>query len=179
VTNKLISIVVIWAVVDLCSMLPAAAQSDVEREGSRTVTSDPFLLGPPQKDHPIVVHANFQLQNIIEIDEQAETFAFSGVLTLAWRDERLAFDPAAAGVDEKVYLGAYQFNELATGWFPQVVLVNDAGAYDKYGTMLRVQRRNQTLVRRERGCEDGAHIAALPLDRQRLEIFEGSWLRRQ
>ena len=96
-----------------------------------------------------MVRANFQLHDINEINEQAETFAFSGVLTLEWHDERQAFDPAAAGVDEKVYLGAYQFNELATGWFPQVVLVNEAGAYDKHATMLRVQPDGtQTLISR-------------------------------
>jgi hypothetical protein len=177
VTNKLISIVVIGAVVDLCSVLPAAAQSAIERENppARTVTTDPFLLGPPKKDRPIVVRANFQLHNINEINEQAETFAFSGVLTLEWRDERQAFDPAAAGVDEKVYLGAYQFNELATGWFPQVVLVNEAGAYDKHGTMLRVQPDGtQTLVETLNAvAKTELNMRRFPLDRQRLEaVFE-------
>ncbi len=176
-TNKLISIVVIWAVVDLCSMLPATAQSDVAREDRppRTVTTDPFLLGPPKKDRPIVVRANFQLHDINEINEQAETFAFSGVLTLEWHDERQAFDPAAAGVDEKVYLGAYQFNELATGWFPQVVLVNEAGAYDKHGTMLRVQPDGtQTLVETLNAvAKTELNMRRFPLDRQRLEaVFE-------
>ena len=44
-------------------------------------------------------------------------------------DPRQAFDPAVVGVDEKIFQGAYQVNELATGWFPQVVLVNVSGLY--------------------------------------------------
>ena len=48
-------------------------------------------------------------------------------MTLTWRDARQAFDPAVAGVEEKVFQGAYQFNEIWPGWYPQVILVNESG----------------------------------------------------
>jgi hypothetical protein len=42
-------------------------------------------------------------------------------------------------VNEKVYQGDYQFNEISPGWFPQMVLVNSAGSYESQGVVLRVQ----------------------------------------
>ena len=38
-------------------------------------------------------------------------------------------------MDEKLYQGDYQFNEVFTGWFPQVVLVNESGLYEKHGVL--------------------------------------------
>jgi hypothetical protein len=139
--HKLISITVILVMAGACSTRIANAQPIAEGDdpSPRTVKDDSFLLGPPKGDRPVVVRANFQLHDINEINEQDETFAFSGVLTLRWHDERQVFDPAATGVDEKVYQGDYQFNELSTGWFPQVVLVNEAGTYEKHGVVLRIQ----------------------------------------
>jgi hypothetical protein len=75
----------------------------------------------------VIVRAAFHLRDINGIDEEAETFQFSGVLTLVWQDPRQAFDPAAAGVDEKFFTGAYQFDEIAPAWYPQVVLANVSG----------------------------------------------------
>jgi hypothetical protein len=100
---------------------------------------EPFLLGPPKGDGPVVVRASFQVRDINDIDDEAETFEFGGVLKLTWHDERQAFDPAEAGVAEKIYQGAYQFNELSPAWYPQVVLVNESGLFEKHGVILRVQ----------------------------------------
>ncbi|MFW2388789.1 MAG: hypothetical protein ACN4G0_10660, partial [Polyangiales bacterium] len=83
---------------------------------------EPFLLGPPSGDGPVLVQASFQLRDINEIDDAAETFELGGVLELTWRDDRRAFDPVTAGVREKVYQGDFQFAEVSTGWFPQIVL---------------------------------------------------------
>ena len=107
-----------------------AAADPIAGSGSeppRAAPSKPFLLAPPEKARPVVVRARFELRGINEIDDEADTFEFAGVLTLEWQDARQVFDPAAAGVDEQVFQGGYQVNELATGWFPQVVLVNGAG----------------------------------------------------
>ncbi len=140
--------------------------------------AEPALLAlptPSRDGGPVVVRAGFDLRDINEINDEAESFEFEGVLTLEWRDERQAFDPAAEGVNEKLYQGDYQFNEVFTGWFPQVVLVNESGLYEKHGVVLRV-------------CPDGAlrlvetvnaaaktnlDLRAYPFDRQRLEaVFE-------
>jgi hypothetical protein len=140
-----------------------------------TASAEPFLTGPPKGDGPVVVRASFHLRDINEIDDEVETFEFEGVLTLTWQDRRQAFDPAEAGVDEKVYLGAYQFNEVFTGWFPQVVLVNESGPYEKHGTLLRVRPDGTvTLIEALNAIgEADLQLRRYPFDHQRLTaIFE-------
>lgn len=140
-----------------------------------SATSEPFLTGPPKKAGPVVVRASFHLRDINDIDDEAEIFEFGGVLTLRWHDERQAFDPAEVGVDEKVYLGAYQFNEVFTGWFPQVVLVNESGLYEKHGVVLRVQPDGTlTLIETlDAAGEADLTLRRYPFDQQRLDaIFE-------
>ena len=85
------------------------------------------LLTPPGNGGPVVVRAAFHLQDINEIDEEAETFEFTGILTLTWQDRRQAFDPKEAQTEEKIYQGDYQFNELSPAWYPQVILANESG----------------------------------------------------
>lgn len=171
--NKLISITVIVVMAGACCARIATAQPVAERDAPspRTVPNDSFLLGPPKGDVPVVVRADFQLHDINAINEQDETFAFAGVLTLRWHDERQAFDPAAAGVDEKVYQGAYQFDELSTGWFPQVVLVNEARTYEKHAVVLRIQPDGTlTLIETLYAVANAElNMRRFPLDRQRLE----------
>lgn len=74
------------------------------------------LLAPPNETGPVVVRASFQLQDINSIDDQTETFEFTGSLALTWKDPRQAFDPKNAGVEEKIYQGDYQFNKVSPSW---------------------------------------------------------------
>ena len=97
-----------------------------------------FLLGPPDRGAPTFVQVGFYLTDVVEVDEENETFAFEGVLTLKWHDQRQAFDSVEAGVGEKIYQGNYQFSEVFTGWWPQLVLANESGGYDRQGVLLRV-----------------------------------------
>ncbi len=141
----------------------------------RTAVRESFLLGLPMDGGPAVVRASFHLRDINDIDDEAQTFEFMGVLTLRWRDERQAFDPAAVGVSEKVYQGAYQFNEVFTGWFPQVVLVNESGLYEKHGVVLRVKPDGtMTLIETlNAAAEADLNLRRYPFDRQRLDaLFE-------
>jgi hypothetical protein len=122
-----------------------------------------------------VVLASFQINSFNAINDEDKTFEFSGVLTLQWRDPRAGFDPATAGVREKVYSGAYQFDEISPGWYPQVVLINESGAYEKSGTVLRVQPDGtQTLIESVNAiAETEMDFKRFPFDRHRLEaIFE-------
>ena len=109
------------------------------RASPQTPPNPPFLLGPPKQIGPVVVRVGFELHDINEIDDVTETFEFTGVMTLAWDDPRQAFEPAVTGTDEKVFQGNYQFNEVSTGWYPQVVLANESGMYQKSGVVLRIQ----------------------------------------
>jgi hypothetical protein len=144
--------------------------------------ADPSAAGPdllslptPREGGPVVVRARFDLRDINQIDDEAETFEFEGVLVLEWRDERQAFDPTAEGVHEKLYQGAYQFNELSPSWFPQMVLVNESSLYEKHGVLLRVRpdgslRLVETV---NAAAKTDLDLRRYPFDRQRLEaVFE-------
>jgi hypothetical protein len=160
----------------LAAMCGASAGASPSRpQGSDSAPApEVFLLGPPG-DGPVLVRAAFQARDINEIDDEAETFEFGGVLTLTWHDARQAFDPAETGVAEKIYQGAYQFNEVSTGWFPQVVLVNESGMYEKHGVILRIQPDGtSTLVETvNAAAEADLDLRRYPFDRHRLEaIFE-------
>ena len=62
----------------VCCMRMAAADPIVSSGG------EPFLLAPPEEVRPIVVRAHFKFHDINEINDETETFDFSGVLTLKW-----------------------------------------------------------------------------------------------
>jgi hypothetical protein len=131
-----------------------------------------FLLGPPEQAGPIVVRAAFKLRDLNEINDVTETFEFSGVLTLTWRDPRRAFDPVVVGANEKVFQGNYQFNEVSTGWYPQVVLMNEAGTYQNSGVVLRIQPDGtSTLIETISAvAENELDMRWFPFDTHRLQI---------
>lgn len=149
----------------------AAAESDPPR----TTSSARFLLGPPKEAGPVVVRVRFELHDINEINDGAEAFDFTGVLVLEWRDPRQAFDPAVEGVNEKIFQGGYQFNEVSTGWYPQLVLVNEAGSYQMSGVVMRVQPDGaSTLIQTlNASAETEFDMTRFPFDGHRLEaVFE-------
>jgi hypothetical protein len=158
-----------------CQQMSAKPSAGSRSAPPLTGASERFLLSPPSGAGPVVVRARFVLHDINEINEGTETFEFAGVLTLTWRDPRQAFDPAAVGVNEKVFQGAYQVNEVSTGWYPQVVLVNESGMYQKSGVLLRIQPDGtSTLVETLNAvAESEVDMTRFPFDRHRLEaIFE-------
>ncbi len=175
--QKLISMTVVLVLAVVCSARVTAAQpvGKPDIKPSRTVTSETFLLAPPKGAGPVVVRVRFEFHDINEINDGAETFEFAGVLTLKWHDPRQAFDPAVVGVDEKIFQGGYQFNELSTGWYPQVVLVNESGLYQKNGVVLRVQPDGtSTLIETLNATAEAEfNMSRFPFDGQRLEaVFE-------
>lgn len=151
---------------------PIAASAN---DSPGTASNEPFLLAPPNIAGPVVVRTRFDLRDINEISGGAENFEFSGVLTLRWHDPRQAFDPAAEGVNEKIFQGGYQFNEVSTGWYPQVILVNESGLDQKSGVVLRVQADGtstlvETLIA---SAETELDMRQYPFDKHRLEaVFE-------
>lgn len=154
----------------LCNAPGVAAQ-----EPPQTAASVTALLGPPSEDGPVVVRAAFHLLDINDIDEEAEMFQFTGVLTLTWQDKRQAFDPNKEQVEEKIYQGGYQFNELSPAWYPQVVLANESGLYEKDGTLLRVRPDGtSTLIETVNAiAKTNLDMRRYPFDAQRLDaVFE-------
>jgi hypothetical protein len=139
------------------------------------VSAAPFILGPPPGDAPTRVSIGFFLSEVSNVDEQAETFEFEAILTLKWKDVRLAFDPAEVGVPEKIYQGAYQFAEVFPGWWPQVILSNESGEFDNQGVLVRVQPDGSlTLIQEITAvAESPMELRRFPFDRQHLEaVFE-------
>ncbi len=106
----------------------------------------PFVLGPPSEPKPLVVTVQFMLQDINQIDDGLESFEFTGVMTTTWRDPRQAFDPAIDGVPEKFFQGSFQFNEISPGWYPQMIIVNESGLFQKSGVTVRVQPDGTTTL---------------------------------
>jgi len=175
--NKLVSIAVTLAVAVLCCAQLAVAQPVAEpaNEPPQAATSATVVLGPPKEDGPVEVRASFEFHNIDEISEEKETFEFTGVLTLRWLDKRQAFDPTAAGVNEKIYQSDYQFNELSPSWFPQIVLVNSSGSIEQQGVVLRaLSDGTQILMSKiSATAKTEFNLRRYPFDKQRLEaVFE-------
>jgi len=157
----------------VCAKASAAQPAASGAAGTRA--GGAALLGPPAEGGPVVVHAAFQLQNINAIDEQTETFEFTGILTLTWLDRRQAFSPDDEQVQEKIYQGNYQFNELSPAWYPQVVLANESGLYESDAVLLRVKPDGtNTLVQTINAvARADFDLRRYPFDRQRLEaVFE-------
>jgi len=150
----------------------AAALGSVPRGA---VGAEPFILGPPLQDAPTRVSVGFFLSEVSDVDEQAETFEFEGILTLKWRDARLAFDPVEAGVPEKIYQGNYQFAEVFTRWWPQLILSNESGEFGSQGVLVRIQPDGALTLIQEINAvaEMPMELRRFPFDRQDFEaIFE-------
>jgi hypothetical protein len=133
--------------------------------------SNEFRSAPPQVKGPVEVTVSFELRDIDHIDDEAETFEFTGVIKLSWHDPRQAFNPVTEGAEEKIYQGSFQFNEVFSGWFPQLILVNESGLYEKRGVLLRV-RSDGSLSLYETVNAAGKidlDLRRYPIDQQRLE----------
>lgn len=137
--------------------------------------ADATLSGPPDHDGPVRVSLGFFLSDVSEVDEQAETFAFEAILTLAWQDPRLAFDPAKEGVRELSYQGDYQFAEVFRGWWPQLILANESGAFETQAVLVRIAPDGGvTLVSEITAiAEMPMALRRFPFDRQGFQaVFE-------
>jgi hypothetical protein len=141
----------------------AAANSD-ERD---------FAL--PGAARPVEVRAAFHLLDLQEIDDEAETFEFSGIMTLQWKDERQAFDSKEVGVAEKLYHGSFQVNELSPAWYPQVILANASQIPEVQGVLLRVAADGTCTLTQELHAvaRKELQLRRYPFDQQRLEaVFQ-------
>jgi len=152
-------------------------QGNDNRESNTVVqaVNQARYLDLPPGGSPMVVHPTFHLLAIHKIDDEAETFEFSCLLTLVWKDPRQAFDPALEGVAEKVFSGRFQFNEISPAWYPQVVLANAAGTDESQGVLLRVKPDGtstlfQTIHSIARSDLD---LRRYPFDHQRMEAVFG------
>ena len=134
-----------------------------------------FVLGPPPGDGPVVVKAAFHLSRINAIDDEAESFEFAGTLVLTWQDPRQAFDPAQAGVREKIYQGDNQSYDVNPAWFPQFVLANECGMSLSNTTALRVRPDGTSVLTTmiNASAKTNLSMRRYPFDTQHLQaVFE-------
>ena len=167
---RILKVSYVFAMIALLTQVVFAQQDSTS--GSTSVEA---ALGLPNQELPVVVKTSFHLQDISDVSDQNETFQFTGVLTLTWKDERQAFDPAKEDLKEKVYQGSYQVDEIAPSWYPQVILANQSGLYDKSGTILRVRPDGtSTLIETVSGiAKTDLFLRRYPFDSQRLQaVFE-------
>ncbi len=142
---------------------------------SSSAAPDAFVLGPPTGDGSVAVQATMELHDINLINDEDQVFEFTGIVVLMWHDPRQAFDPVREGVVEKVFQGSYQFDELAPGWFPQVVLVNEAEPVDTSRVVLRIKSDGSTTLTTliKAAAKVDLDLRRFPFDRHRVEmIFE-------
>lgn len=88
-----------------------------------------------------------------------------------WQDRRQAFDPVIAGVQEQIYQGAYQFDEVSPAWYPQVLLANGSGMYETPAVLLRVKPdgTSRLVMAVNAVAESKLNLRRCPFDGQRLE----------
>lgn len=145
-----------------------------ESESATThMQSSKFISALPQENGPVEVTVSFDLRDIDQIDDGAETFEFTGVMKLSWHDPRQAFNPATEGTTEKIYQGSFQFNEVFSGWYPQLILVNESGLYEKHGVLLRVGSNGSLSLFETVNAvaKINLNLRRYPIDKQRLEAI--------
>ena len=150
----------------------ALAQVVTETESATTHAEvNTFLNALPLENGPVEVIASFELRDIDHIDDEAETIEFTGVMKLSWHDPRQAFDPVAEGTNEKMYQGDFQFNEMFSGWYPQLILVNQSGMCEKHGVLLRVLSDGSLSLYEtiNAAAKIDLDLRSYPIDQQRLK----------
>lgn len=131
------------------------------------------VFSPPTEDgKPVVVEAEFYLQDVDEIDVEEETFEFNGILILTWKDKRQAFDPNVMKRQEYYYMGEYQFNELSPSWYPQIILVNQSGDFETDAVMMQIKPDGTCILTQTVSAvaEADLNLRSYPFDSQNLEI---------
>ncbi len=130
---------------------------------------DAGMPNPPAS--PTIVKVGIFLADIVNLDEVNETFEAEFIVGAQWVDPRLAFDPAEAGTEEKLFQGPFQFDEAYAGWWPQLLIVNEIGKGDTNAVRLVVHAdgRVRYLEQRNVTLETPMQLQRFPFDEQTLE----------
>jgi hypothetical protein len=130
---------------------------------------DAGMPNPPAS--PTVVKVGVFLADILDLDEVNETFQVELIVVAEWDDPRLAFDPEVDGTEVKLFQGEFQFNEVFTGWWPQLLIVNEIGLGDSSAVQIKVfpDGRVRFLEERNVTLETPMKLQTFPFDTQTLE----------
>lgn len=131
--------------------------------------TDAGMPHPPST--PTEVKLGVFLADIIDMDEVEETFQVEIIVIAEWHDPRLAFDAEAEGIDYKLFQGKFQFDEVFTGWWPQLLIVNEIGQGDISAVRITVQADGAVRYKDQRNVtlETPMELQSFPFDVQTLQ----------
>jgi hypothetical protein len=129
---------------------------------------DAGMPNPPAS--PTVVKVGVFLADILDLNEVNETFQAELIVMAEWVDPRLAFDPAVDGTERKLFQGPFQFNEVFSGWWPQLLIINEIGSGDINAITIEVypDGRVRHLEQRHVTLETPMNLQTFPFDTQKL-----------
>ena len=135
---------------------------------SAATAYDAGMPNPPAR--PTRVRCGVVVLDVIDIDDVNEVFEAELLLVATWNDPRLAYDADAEGTTCKIYQGAYQFNEVFSGWWPQLLIINQVGGGEAEVVKVEVypDGRVRYLEQRNARLETPMQLRAFPFDTQRL-----------
>lgn len=91
---------------------------------ARNATAD---IPPPDLNAPTVVHAYLQLEDINDIQLGTGTYDITALLTLRWKDERLAFSRDDGSTRPAIWMGTRAAERLKTVWHPTLDVTSEKG----------------------------------------------------
>lgn len=151
-----------------CGVVLAGWAAVIGAAATRAAALEPGMPNPPAS--PTIVRCAILVLDVIDIDDVNESFTAEIAVVANWHDPRLAFDAAAAGTDRKLFQGDYQFAEVFRGWWPQFLIVNEAGGGETHGIRLEVHPDGTVryLEHRSVQLETPMQLHDFPFDTQRL-----------
>jgi len=126
------------------------------------------MPNPPAR--PTRVRCGLMILDVVGINDVEETFEAEVALVASWKDPRLAFDPEAERTDQKIFQGDFQFAEIFTGWWPQLLIINQVGSGDTNAIKVEINPDGQVTLLEQRNVllETPMSLYDYPFDTQRL-----------
>ena len=127
---------------------------------------------PPPGGLPVPVTVGVYLVDITNIDETRNTFDVEMDVAVNWTDSRLAFDPAVAGTDRRIYVGTESENFHRGIWTAQIGVANPVGQLSIGQEKITVSPdgRVEIEVRVGATCRSNLDFRHFPFDTQALPI---------
>lgn len=128
---------------------------------------------PNPPSNPTKVKLGVFLADIIDMDEMEENFQIEMILVAKWDDPRLAYDAEAEGTDQKLFQGAFQFNEVYSAWWPQILIVNEVGTGDMNAVRITIKPSGEVTYMEQRNVtlETPMALKRFPFDVQTLDAI--------
>jgi hypothetical protein len=146
VRNGLLALIAFLFLLTGIANAEAATGLDCDGNPKRAVPEGTDLLAMPSSI-PFPVTAGLFVKDLRDVDAVTDSFRFRGVIRVTWCDPRQAFDPAAAGVDEKQFFGPDAEKIRATSlWSPRGFPVNQVDSFQITEQSLRIDHTGQVTA---------------------------------